>query len=466
MLFCRDNGNNDGQNGNNSPATLLFCLFFSPSSTTTDASDEDDDEDDRHVVAKYKGGQRKHPSVLKASSVRRKKGRGLSRRPSNESLMSDPDRREAAKSKTKRRASKRDDTEKTPPSVARKPAAVASVPDKDAEEKAKNLEVQAKNAELKGLVRDACRKELWRLVKFIQGANALKKVAGKCLEIMGITGYKFKSKEPQDIAQIEQWVEENSKVVAIQMNEQRCYAVSQMKKASLRYLAANKATSLPSLGAIELIVTRSDAADPDIFQWWWDEVLPMAAANSVHWTPEQRHYETISTSQAGNSAKCLNIPPSTEAFAAVCYECNRKKWMQMAAISAAHPGQKILYAQNEAQVKRKNPNAYYAYTDEYPNLQPLYTDAKVGQAKFGGWKRAGLARYAELLKLNQAARLTAESKVLETAVLLALRAHHGIQGKTLEEELARTGATKAKKPDAVEEEIDGLLWGADEEFAT
>lgn len=72
----------------------------------------------------------------------------------------------------------------------------------------------------------------------------------------------------------------------------------------------------------------------------------------------------------------------------------------------------------------------------------VYTLPDCGQRKFGGWTEAGLSRFKTLWQNNALARATDHSKVMEKAILDAVRALNEVQFATWEE--ASGGSRKRK----------------------
>ena len=324
----------------------------------------------------------------------------------------------------------------------------------------------AKHSAIKALIKGTIKTKLWRLVKFVSTEVELKRAAIKCLGLCGITGYDIDSKDPEEVAKVDEWCEEHSQIVSSQLNDHRSYVVSRIKDVCFEYLDKHPGEELPPTAEIEHIVARHTQSQEAIFVWWWDEVLEKATGNTIHWNEKLRYYETISASLVGNTPKMLNMTSSTEAFALICYEGNRTKWQKMHELKKENPKKKnIRIFKNEAEVKNPIPANHYAYTDEYPQLESKYTDSKAGQQKFGGWKKTGLDRFVQLRIMNAKARRTSGGRKLEDLTLVALRALMGITGKDYEEQRKIAGLAKPKKSVAAAAGIVGLMMDSDDEFA-
>ena len=343
---------------------------------------------------------------------------------------------------------------------------------RDQDRKIKSLESgsknrkDAKNSAMKSVIKGVIKTKVWRLVKFVSTEEDLKRAAIKILGLSGIQGYDITSKEPEEVAKVDEWCDENSQIVSSQLNDHRSYVVSRIKDVCFEYLDEHVGKELPSIQQILYILDRDTRSQEAVFIWWWDKVLEKATGNTIHWNQDIRYYETISASLVGNTPKVLNMTSSTEAFAAVCYESNRQKWHRMHQLKKENPKKKhIKIFKNAGEVKNRNPAHHYAYTDDYPELESTYTDSKAGQQKFGGWKTAGLDKFVKLRIANAKARRTTGGKELEALTLAKLREVQGITSKDPEEQRRIAGLSKPKKLVAVPPGVKGLIWDSDDEFA-
>ena len=327
---------------------------------------------------------------------------------------------------------------------------------------------------LKAIIDSSIKAEGWRLVKFIGGDADLQKVSRNLLMISGIgenaeggPTYKWTDQTPADVAKIAQWVEDYKHVVSSCWNEHRNYVQGRIKKVCTDYLKAGK--DLPSVDAVERVLYRRSDHDENVFAWWWDVILPMAVGNKVHWNHKVRYFEKISESNIGTSAQ-KNIPPSTEAFAFVVYESNRAKWVRMKELKEENPGLKMVVLDDKNSKKKKSdfnvsdPECFYAFTSEEPDLIARWTNPRSGQSKFGGWKREGKERFKKVRASCSKGRKLATCPGFEEIVFDLVRANKGYTGKDWAEHSANVGKAKPKDSVAALPDIEDLGEESDEEF--
>ena len=393
--------------------------------------------------SKYRNGQRLLPSELQQKE--NISGRSSAPSPNNSTnqpVMSDVDREANQKQSGKSRASSR----KTAP-------------------RGKKARKSSKNSQLRSQVYEVIKNNLWHTIKFIQCNDSLKILSVKVLRFMGLKGLNPDSKKPEELANCEEWCEEHGAVVSSCLNQHRSYVVSQIKTACMQYL--EKFDELPSLNDIGYCVCRKSRAKDDVFLWWWDKVLPMAAGNLVHWNEQQRYYEPISGSFVPDTEqKVLNMSASTEAFAQLVYESNRIKWQKFKALKKANPGKNLKIVKNKDKVKPasgKNPNSFVAYSDQDAGLDPLYTDSRAGQQKFGGWTNEGKTQYVKLRKAAKNARKHVDTPAREDRILKLLRAEYGITADNFADQKKLSGG-KAKASEDTVTEVAGLFDSDDEDF--
>ena len=91
---------------------------------------------------------------------------------------------------------------------------------------------------------------------------------------------------------------------------------------------------------------------------------------------------------------------SDEAFALLLFENYEEKW----------------HAQHQHRVNKSKS------TDKMPRMHGKYTCKKVGQAEFGGWSKAGVAKFNSYCRQIEADRNTEAGKVAEEELLTILQA--------------------------------------------
>ncbi len=106
--------------------------------------------------------------------------------------------------------------------------------------------------------------------------------------------------------------------------------------------------------------------------------------------------------------KVFSISPGTEAFVPLLFENCEVKWQWMLAELAKNKNRKFNSKEDRA---------------KYAELK--CTTSKAGQAKFGGWKTAGIKQWRKVKKMINEARVTEASKTLEEKMLeLAHKANY------------------------------------------
>ena len=336
---------------------------------------------------------------------------------------------------------------------------------KAADANGKNTAQKGPNPQVKAIIRGAVKSDLWRLCKFLQNDDDQERAAKKLITYAGIANSDGvaldpKSEEPEMMAEVKNWVETYGGLVTSELNQQRCYAVQQMKDACSNYLEQTKNAKLPEVAEIEAVVDRTSENDEAWF-FWFDKILPKAAANKDHWNLETRLYHKISEALVDNTAKKYHMSASTEAFALVAYEGNRVKWIELAKLKKKCGKPKVRCVAKKSQVRTDVPTTAYYDEETYPLLECTCTKPNAGQAKFGGWTEAALKRYAQLLTINKTARKSVEGSELEDAYYEHIRKIYNIKGKTPEEQAEISGSKKPKAAAAPAAKVAGLLWNSD-----
>ena len=327
----------------------------------------------------------------------------------------------------------------------------------------KKARKKAKKDPQKSLINDAIKMEVWRTVKFVSGEEQLSMASRKVLKYLSPEGYNLTSVVPEDVAHVAEWVEEHRDTVSSVLNGHRSYVVGRIKEICIEFLDQNPEVPLPSAQDIEGCVARKTGLNKALFVFWWDKIVPRGAGNVIHWTPKTRHYQKMSSSTVGGKADAgLEIPPSTEAFAAVAYISNREKWMKMHELKRENPGKALNIVKNATKVKNKEDRVLDVFTDEHPELLPTWTDSNVGQAKFGGWKREGMDEFKRLRILCKEARAKPANLSMETKTLKDIRATNKITELTWLEQRKKMGYG-AKQPTVAAREEVADLFDSDEE---
>jgi hypothetical protein len=125
----------------------------------------------------------------------------------------------------------------------------------------------------------------------------------------------------------------------------------------------------------------------NLMDCWTDKLVP-AVAGAKLWHPKVRHFEPMTTSLMQNSTEQLKIPASTEAMTALTYINNHGKWNATHKWCQQNAGRSGV---NCPRYSSKNP-------DKHVNFMAKFSDASVGQAKWGGWSDEGKKLFVTLQK--------------------------------------------------------------------
>ena len=325
---------------------------------------------------------------------------------------------------------------------------------------------KAKKTEIDVLIREAIRKEVWRLVKFIPGEDDLPTISKTVLGVMGLNEYDVRSEDPEEVTKCDEWAATYGKNVSQTLNEIRQDVVGRIRNECYSYLDVHDGEDLPTFDVMRSCLARVSTCSRDAFCWYWDKLLPATTGNAVHWTPEIRHCTTISKGQVGDNPKAKLIPDTTEAFCLLVYESNRDKWQKVWQVQQTVPGKQVKIRKNEAAIKKKCDKFHCMCWEEDATLLSKWTDSNCGQAKFGGWKDEGLDRFIEFRKDVKKGRAKSHNETLENEILTLLRAQNNITAPTPEEQRKLDGYGQRKTPAAAKPGKKGLLWNPDDEFVS
>jgi len=232
-------------------------------------------------------------------------------------------------------------------------------------------------------------------------------------------------------------------------------------------------------GCLERTLDMTDKADVELFEFWWDVILPQAAGNKYEWSDDKKYYGTISEAMTPefivNDKGGLKIPSrncitsSTEAFATLVFQNCEDSWPLLYALSDKYDG----YDCNLAKNRKKGEPAdceYHVYAQERKirvyaeKYRGKFSAFDAGSGRCAGWKHEGLQAFKDLDNASKAARGTEKSDEMEDFMLKHLRKKMGITAPTHQEHLNSKKGTKRKKssddapPPMVDllEDIDGF----------
>ena len=185
--------------------------------------------------------------------------------------------------------------------------------------------------------------------------------------------------------------------------------------------------------------------DLQLFNWYMDKYLPYTTGLAVTFGKNVRHYNTISEALDPNDPNEKAITIETEAFAVLIYENNLAKWTYY------DETLDDTYAKNYKYLpcnRKPTDNQQVDFEADETNGEAIlriysekargkYTQSDCGQARYGGWSRAGMVRYNALCELAVQGRQNANCAVLERASLDAVRKTYGKNASSHYEERHR-----------------------------
>ena len=289
------------------------------------------------------------------------------------------------------------------------------------------------------LVAQAAKNHLFPKKKFISSDARLEEV----------TRYVMKKFQPKEHLHLkgtklveaqEHWVLENQDTVRIAMNKHRNYIQGEIKKVFDDFHKAGEVAEIPTTEELIQILSRDglvgDTPEAErlrsVFVFFWDKIMARVCGDKK-WCPRFRHYATMSTAEDPQEPGVLLVQPQDEAFAVLVWENYSAGW---------HYKAKWQYIDKkeikDLPTEKGNPEEF----KKIPTT--LYTDAKGGVKKFGGWSKSARKRLAVLEKMVEEGRKKKHNKQVEEACLEAVR-----QMNRRDDVDARR-MSKGKKPKTVE----------------
>ena len=305
----------------------------------------------------------------------------------------------------------------------------------------------------KTAIRLAVKTKLFRTTKFVSSE-------GQCLQVAIMTLAHMKTPDCFEVVEGKSAPTEQGKKLAQTysayilklLNETRQYASTQIKTAFFSRWDAAKEVLPINLKEFIKILQRDEDVDMELFQFYWDELLPKAEGFAKLWHEELRYFGLISTFAPEDAPNKPYITPSTEAWLVLCIENCAARWPVLYKQKRDHPGEKVVYSKKAKEAK---PGYKVMDTSTNKDFVGKYTTTDAGQKAFGGWSKEGLQRYKVLLNMCKQGRAKATTRALEQRVLDALREKHGI---TTGDWKSHSRMLRGGTGDAVEvEEIEGLV---------
>ena len=206
--------------------------------------------------------------------------------------------------------------------------------------------------------------------------------------------------------------------------------------------------AVPFLNSLDNLITADDILQcairnagfldtqkgKEIFDYYWD-VLLLRAAGKEHWSPHFRHHNTISEARHDPSVTkpegypCIGV--EMEAFVVLLFENCENKWQHIAVEKFNKPDD-----------FQHDPKAAYA--------RCAYTDHMTGDREWGGWNRAGRARFRAIRQMVSDGRKEETTKRIEKDALQRIRIVHNLEGEN-----ARVPGRRRRRRVRDEDETEG-----------
>jgi hypothetical protein len=260
--------------------------------------------------------------------------------------------------------------------------------------------------DLKELLESQAKSILWGMVKFIQSPAEemmAAKMLVKCAE--SLPEEEVATKEDRDAL-----ANTYKSYIRKAIFQRRNYVAAEHKKVMVKRF--KEKGSMPTVSQILKCLQRDITSDQDydIFQFYWEELLPKQVGSCV-WSKDVRNYTTISEAiRKDVTHKSMPmITSEDEAFTVLVVENSYDRWMKE--IQEKDGAQQ----QDDTSIKKKR-----------PNYNGRYTTTDSGQNEWGGWTDEGLAIFNRYVDINRAARKEKKAQAIERACLALLKKKYNI----------------------------------------
>lgn len=296
--------------------------------------------------------------------------------------------------------------------------------------------------DMKKLVKKTVRDVAWRTVKFVTSDGQKRILAVKVMENLGINDYHptLFGGEAKDLEENRQrWLHIYEEYCLQELNKCRTYVIGRIRIAMLAYLEDHKG-KMPLKGNWLACLTRNCKTEDskELYVFWVDTLVPLAAGNVHHWNKAKRYYTSLATCKFEGQANKLFVPPSTEAMLMVVMDGYCGVWKE----------QYVKRKKDGRSVKLVTPRAKKGekLSEAEQKLRCKYTELDVGQVVFGGWNKEGITAFINYKTLNAEARKTPESSTLDMETMAKIRVKDEVTAATMAEFLAEKKRKKAAEP--------------------
>jgi len=277
----------------------------------------------------------------------------------------------------------------------------------------------------------------WRTTKFVVNKKDSLFLAGQVYDSLV---YDDGVEETQRPVVKAAWADDFCELIVTQLNGVRSYIIGRMREEAIKLLDQiahdndTQEPELPSFEDMKAAITRDfdttvtdekNKVRQDLFVWYADNFLRMAAGDPNDWGPHKRFFSTISVSHLPGRPNAQHIPASTEAFCLVVWEGYRRVWMTQWKLVSQDP---------KANIKppRMKKDGRPLTTAEKALLSDC-TDLDKGRVNFGGWKKAYVQKFQQYKVLIKGKRQEEASQTVEMWAMLKMRANAGVTHTTVEE---------------------------------
>lgn len=323
-------------------------------------------------------------------------------------------------------------------------------------------------SQMKALIKTAVKTLVWKGVKYTHGEDSQEKAAKYCMRALDLDYLKGNSEKAKENRA--EWLMTYKADVVKEINGHRGYAQKQIQKACVKWMRENDG-DMPTMEMILKCLNRTiDIDNPQeykYFEWYWNQLMPKAAANRADWNESKRHYMLMHNAAPPNAPNQLYVPPSTEAYAVWAIESNHARWPAIYEKQVANPARKyhtystVKEGLPEETESKKKPGEYYLNGAVYI---ARYTIQTAGQSENPGITKEGRDRFTELKKMSKNARQAKTIKAYEQKFLDKLRQDLGLKKKSKEEE--RKAARRKEQLNEEKDEDDGFdddIFGDDDD---
>ena len=313
----------------------------------------------------------------------------------------------------------------------------------------------AMNDAVMGRVDTICKSQLWRVCKFISDED---QVIIACEIVMTfIDNFRPKIINP-DGTKVDEAIKSSAvgdfyemygDFILNTINSYRSTTQSQFKTAMKQWFMSMEPEDYPTpeqyLKAVLRIGLGFDKDKPSandfersILLFHADQTCPKCAGQE-YWTKHQRMEDLMSWAGPKDQHVDTYVTPSTEAICYVYYKNLRSK---------------VIY---EVECDKDNPLAKAGTSHDKKNERwnTLWSDAKIGQSKYGGWSPEALTEFSTITRAVTESRKRKTTKKADAWLLKAIRQRHKYVEKGEKKKKVKISPTKADAAKAVIVPFDG-----------